>query len=660
MTDSPILHIPQVAANQINKEVTLNSAIAILERSLNDKVIVDMTAGDVTLNITDYTRFMIAFCSGHTVARVLTVPASKRFFMVKNSGTGVVTVDCGGVTQDVDPGSYDGFINDGTDIHKLFDSAAATAITTFLGLSDTPNLYTGQAGKVPTVNGGETALVFSTPVIGATQLDDLTDVDLTTNAPTSKQILMFDSASNTWLPFTMGKLKTYASSSTLVLADAYAWVQGNNASAMNLTVPPNSSVAYPIGAMIFVENFGAGLVTMVAGGGVTIHSKDGLTFTTQYQIGVLKKVGTDVWNFALVGSAAAGVTAFTGLSDVPASFTGASLKKLRVNVGETALEFVDDILVNTYTADTTLSISDEEAIVAMNKASAVNLTVPPNASVAFEIGAKILVWNKGAGLTTIVAGAGVTVHGTLTMTAQYRIGLLIKVGTNEWSFVEFGSGGVTAFTGLSDVPASYSGSALKALRVNAGATAVEFYTPSAGVTAFTGLSDVPASYTGQTLKGVRVNAGETALEFFTRNMDSMTDVDTTTNAPSAGDILRFDGTNWVRKTPRHTVGMFISGVPTISIMVLQYVAPFAFHLPISLTGSSGYAVTAPSGGSVDYDLRKNGVSIGTISFASGSNTPTFTFSSATAFAAGDRLSIHSPANVRSMADVSVTLNGTED
>lgn len=36
-----------------------------------------------------------------------------------------------------------------------------------------------------------------------------------------------------------------------------------------------------------------------------------------------------------------------------------------------------------------------------------------------------------------------------------------------------------------------------------------------GATQFTQLTDVPASYTGQSLKAVRVNAGETGLEFFT-------------------------------------------------------------------------------------------------------------------------------------------------
>lgn len=41
-------------------------------------------------------------------------------------------------------------------------------------------------------------------------------------------------------------------------------------------------------------------------------------------------------------------------------------------------------------------------------------------------------------------------------------------------------GGVTTFIGLSDAPGSYTGQALKAVRVNAAANALEFYTPSGG------------------------------------------------------------------------------------------------------------------------------------------------------------------------------------
>jgi hypothetical protein len=39
----------------------------------------------------------------------------------------------------------------------------------------------------------------------------------------------------------------------------------------------------------------------------------------------------------------AGVSTFTALTDAPASYDGQSLKFVRVNVGETALEFTDTI-----------------------------------------------------------------------------------------------------------------------------------------------------------------------------------------------------------------------------------------------------------------------------------------------------------------------------
>lgn len=71
---------------------------------------------------------------------------------------------------------------------------------------------------------------------------------------------------------------------------------------------------------------------------------------------------------------------------------------------------------------------------------------------------------------------------------------------------------IDQFLDLTDTPASYTGEALKVLRVNAGETALEFVTPAAATT-FLGLSDTPAAYTGEASKLVRVNAGETALEF---------------------------------------------------------------------------------------------------------------------------------------------------
>lgn len=54
----------------------------------------------------------------------------------------------------------------------------------------------------------------------------------------------------------------------------------------------------------------------------------------------------------------------------------------------------------------------------------------------------------------------------------------------------------------------------------------------AGATLFTALTDTPASYAGQTLKSVRVNAGETALEFYTPSGGSF--------LPLAGGVMTGD------------------------------------------------------------------------------------------------------------------------
>lgn len=92
---------------------------------------------------------------------------------------------------------------------------------------------------------------------------------------------------------------------------------------------------------------------------------------------------------------------------------------------------------NTQTADYTLALTDGavNTVVEMNKGSAVNLTVPPNSSVAFDIGTTILIWQEGAGQVTVVAGAGVTIHSAsshVNLTGQYSWAVLRKQATNTW------------------------------------------------------------------------------------------------------------------------------------------------------------------------------------------------------------------------------------
>lgn len=88
-------------------------------------------------------------------------------------------------------------------------------------------------------------------------------------------------------------------SETLALADRGTRVTMNNASANTLTVPLNSSVAFPVGTVIEVEQIGAGTTSIAATGGVTIRSRSSfLDISAQYGVVKLHKVATDTWNLS--------------------------------------------------------------------------------------------------------------------------------------------------------------------------------------------------------------------------------------------------------------------------------------------------------------------------------------------------------------------------
>ena len=83
---------------------------------------------------------------------------------------------------------------------------------------------------------------------------------------------------------------------TLVLSDADKLVEMNVGSANNLTVPLNSSVAFPTGTQILLAQYGAGQTTVVATSGVTVRSNGAkLKLNVQYSGATLIKIGTDEW-----------------------------------------------------------------------------------------------------------------------------------------------------------------------------------------------------------------------------------------------------------------------------------------------------------------------------------------------------------------------------
>lgn len=60
---------------------------------------------------------------------------------------------------------------------------------------------------------------------------------------------------------------------TLALSDIGKLIETSNAAANTLTIPPNSSVALPVGTIFNVTQAGAGQTTVTAGAGVTIRQR---------------------------------------------------------------------------------------------------------------------------------------------------------------------------------------------------------------------------------------------------------------------------------------------------------------------------------------------------------------------------------------------------
>ena len=82
---------------------------------------------------------------------------------------------------------------------------------------------------------------------------------------------------------------------TLVLGDAQLVVEMNKSSANTLTIPPNSSVAFPVGTTLLVVQTGAGQTTLTAGVGVTVNSFLGLKIAGQWGGATLIKRATNTW-----------------------------------------------------------------------------------------------------------------------------------------------------------------------------------------------------------------------------------------------------------------------------------------------------------------------------------------------------------------------------
>lgn len=148
-----------------------------------------------------------------------------------------------------------------------------------------------------------------------------------------------------------------------------------------------------------------------------------------------------------VGTGAGGASNFTELSDTPASFSGQGLNVVRVNAGETALEF------------------------ATVSTSFVGLTDTP-ASLAGQ-GGQLVAVNAGGTALEFISQSNTWIGNTDTpATYSTHGGRVVRVNAGETG-LEFTDINTT-FLGLTDTPGGFIGNGLDVVRVNVGETALEY------------------------------------------------------------------------------------------------------------------------------------------------------------------------------------------
>lgn len=95
-----------------------------------------------------------------------------------------------------------------------------------------------------------------------------------------------------------------------------------------------------------------------------------------------------------------------------------------------------DVVTETGTTRT-LALADAEAYIRTTNGTAVTVTIPPNADVAFGISASVAFEQAGAGAITFVAGAGVTLNvaatHTLVTNGQFAVAEIKQVAADEWT-----------------------------------------------------------------------------------------------------------------------------------------------------------------------------------------------------------------------------------
>lgn len=321
----------------VNGDISTSAAIAhsklanatdgqiLLGTTTTGVVTATTVSGDVTINGAGVTAI------GSGVIVNADINASAAIDKTKISGTAVTVADTGTVTSTM--------IADGTIVNADINASAGIALSK-LATSTAGNIIVYNASGVPTAVAETGDVTISDTGVTAIASGVIVNADINASAAidysklaalTSGNILVGNASNvatsvavtgdvtitnagvtaiasgvivnadiSATAAIDLGKIadvstNAQVASYTLVLADKNKIVEIANASANTLTVPLNSSVAFPVGSQITFIQTGAGQTTITPAGGVTINGTPGLKLRAQWSSATLIKRATDTW-----------------------------------------------------------------------------------------------------------------------------------------------------------------------------------------------------------------------------------------------------------------------------------------------------------------------------------------------------------------------------
>ena len=281
---TPKTSSPELMSSQASKELTANEAFRRIEAGAGLFRVEDNDAVSPLGSCADGAQYLVAGSptgawSGHATHIAIAVGpnASNGWYFITPEEGMIARIKDENAWSYFDGSAWQSLVLGGGDMlaaNNLSDLVSASTARTNLGLGSAAVLSTSDVDERARDAVG-TALVAGNGM--SVTVDDAGDT------VTLKSV-------------GVGVSSQTGTSYTAVLPDANTYIRHSNASAITFTIPPNSSVAFPVGTVIEMEQAGAGALSVAAGSGVTINSRSSdLTLAGQYAVAFVKKVATDTW-----------------------------------------------------------------------------------------------------------------------------------------------------------------------------------------------------------------------------------------------------------------------------------------------------------------------------------------------------------------------------